>query len=471
MKRSKQHKKQSIIHQSYRISITEGAFAQVYGNLAQIGSSFITKLMVILGASPMHYSLLSAIGQVSAIWQPLGVALTHKLNQRKHACVWTTAVGRFLTFFLGLSLLFPNTQQGIWFVLVLLFFSAGFQAIGANIWIAWVSDLIPLSIRGRFFSRRNQILISVGLIVSYILSFHVDLFEANKGGFKQFYIDLLGAGSFFTVQNQAWFLAGIFVFATLIGLFGLTILAKQPERPMQKGTNQGLRSRYREPFKDKNFRLLLVFGMWWMLAIGIGSPFWGPYMMKKLTMSLFEMQLYSTLHMVSSLLSFQFWGKFIDRFGNKSAMKICVVLGGLNPLFWLFTSAGNYNILWFEGIISGFMWAGTGIITTNFVLSIAQKGKQQVYSGVYAALTGSAMMLSTLASGIFYPGTLDVGFRVLEPEQVIFGIGGFMRWLSFIPLLFVVEKRGISLRKAFSVSLLYVLERINCYWENILKRG
>jgi len=64
-----------------------------------------------------------------------------------------------------------------------------------------------------------------------------------------------------------------------------------------------------------------------------------------------------------------------------------------------------------------------------------------------------------------------VGFRVLEPEQVIFGIGGFMRWLSFIPLLFVVEKRGISLRKAFSVSLLYVLERINCYWENILKRG
>jgi MFS family permease len=299
----------------------------------------------------------------------------------------------------------------------------------------------------------------------------VDLFEANNGGFKQFYMDLLGAGAFFTPQNQAWLLAGIFVFATLIGLLGLTILAKQPERPMQKGTNQGLRSRYREPFKDKNFRLLLVFGIWWMLAIGIGSPFWGPYMMKKLTMSLFEMQLYSTLHMVSSLLSFQFWGKFIDRFGNKSAMKICVVLGGLNPLFWLFTSAGNYNILWFEGIISGFMWAGTGIITTNFVLSIAQKGKQQVYSGVYAALTGSAMMLSTLASGIFYPGTLDVGFRVLEPEQVIFGIGGFTRWLSFIPLLFVVEKRSVPLSKALATSILYVKQRVICYWLDLFKKG
>lgn len=473
MENAKKHRARlnGTIRKTYRVSILEGIFAQVYGNLAQIGSSFITKLMVILGASPMHYSLLSALGQVSAVWQPLGVAFTHHLKQRKMACVWITAIGRFLTFFLGLSLLFPVQQHGIWVALVLLFFSAGFQAMGANIWIAWVSDLIPLSIRGRFFSRRNQILISVGLVVSYVLSYHVDLFEPNKGGFKLFYLKLLNAQAFFTPQHQSWFLAGIFVFATLIGIVGLFVLARQPERPMREAETQNLRARYREPFKDKNFRLLLVFGIWWMLAIGVGSPFWGPFMLKKLSMSLLEMQLYSSLHMFSSLLSFNFWGRFIDRFGNKSAMKICVLLGGLNPMFWLFASAGNYHILWFEGVISGFMWAGTGVITTNFVLSIAAKGKQQVYSGVYAALTGSAMMLSTLASGIFFPGTKDIGIRILQPEQVIFGIGGILRWFSLIPLLFVVENRGTPLRKALSTSLLYAVQRVNCYWQSRFKRG
>ncbi len=460
----------SLIRRAYRTSITEGAFAQVYGNLAQIGSSFITKLMVILGASPLHYSLLSAFGQVSAIWQPLGVALTHKLKTRKMACVWITAAGRFLTLFLGLALLFRMPQQGIIYVLALMFFSAGLQAMGANLWIAWISDLIPLSIRGRFFSRRNQILLSIGLAVSYVLSFHVDLFDGAKGGFKQFYLDMLGAESFFSPHNQAWFLAGIYVFATLIGLLGLIILARQPERPLRHQEAQGLRARYREPFKDKNFRLLLLFGMWWMLAVGVGSPFWGPYMLKKLSMSLFEMQLYGTLHTAASLLSFNFWGRFIDRFGNKSAMKICVALGGLNPMFWLFTSAGNYGILWLEGVVSGFMWAGTGIITTNFVLSIATRGKEQVYSGLYAALTGTAMMLSTLASGIFYPGSLDLGIRLLEPEQVTFGIGGLMRWLSFIPLLFVVERRSTPLRKALAASLLYVKEQVICYWQELVKR-
>ena len=34
---------------AYRVSILEGIFAQIYGGLATIGSSFITKFMVLLG--------------------------------------------------------------------------------------------------------------------------------------------------------------------------------------------------------------------------------------------------------------------------------------------------------------------------------------------------------------------------------------------------------------------------------------
>lgn len=69
-----------------------------------------------------------------------------------------------------------------------------------------------------------------------------------------------------------------------------------------------------------------------MFAIGVGSPFWGPFMMKKLSMSLFEIQIYNTISVFSSLLSYPFWGRFIDKNGNKTAMQICIVLGGLNPM-------------------------------------------------------------------------------------------------------------------------------------------
>ncbi len=433
-------RRQFTVVRAYRISIIEGIFAQIYGGLATIGSSFITKFMVLLGASPVQFSILSALGQVSALFQPLGVALMHRLKKRKKVCVLVTAAGRFLSFFIGAALLFHNPQHGIVFVLGLLFISASLQAIGANIWIAWVSELIPVGIRGRFFARRNQLLALAGLVVGYIFSFCVDLFEKKGGILNGFASQFLDPEKFFTPRNQALFLAGIFVFAAAMGMFGLFMLTKQPDRKRSLQQRIALKQKYLEPFHNKNFRLLLAFGVWWMLAIGVGSAFWGPFMLKKLHMSMFQMQLYGTLHMISSLLSYAFWGKFIDRYGNKTAMIICVLLGGLNPMFWLTMTAENYSMLWVEAMISGFMWAGSGIVTTNFVLSIAGKGREQTYSALYGSIAGVSMMISTLLSGVFFPGKLDIGLRILEPEQVVFGVGGILRWLAIIPLLSVREK-------------------------------
>lgn len=431
---------QHTVLRAYRISIFEGVFAQIYGGLANIGSSFLTKFMVLLGASPLHFSVLSALGQLSALFQPLGVVLMHRLRQRKKVCIVVTAAGRFLSLFIGASLLFREPAQGILFALALLFVSAGLQAVGGNIWIAWVSDLIPLGIRGRFFAQRNQILVLAGLVVGYTLSFCTDLFEKGGGALQGWFAGWLDPQSFFTPAHQAYFLAGIFVFATVLGFIGLGILSRQPDRKLPLQRRFALREEFAEPLRNKNFRLLLAFGIWWMLAIGVGSAFWGPFMLKKLQMSMFQMQLYGTLHMASSLLAYSFWGRFIDRYGNKTAMLICVGLGGLNPMFWLTMTPDNYAILWFEALISGFMWAGNGVVTTNFVLAIAGKGREQVYSALYGAVAGVSMMVSTLLTGVFFPSQLELGARVLEPEQVVFGIGGILRWLSFIPLLAVREK-------------------------------
>jgi len=441
----KEHKAQQksfTVFRTYRISVIEGVFAQIYGNLANIGSNFITKFMVILGASPLQFSILSALGQVAAVFQPLGVALMQRLKRRKRVCVAVTAAGRFLSFFLGAALLFSSSQAGIVFLLALLFVSAGLQAVGGNIWIAWVSDLIPIGIRGRFFARRNQILVFSGMVVGYILSYFTDLFEKGGGALRNLASQWVDPDILFTPRNQAWWLAGIFVFAGIMGFISLAILSRQPDRKRSLQQQMSLRRKFSEPFRDRNFRMLLAFGVWWMLAIGVGSAFWGPFMLKKLNMGLFQMQLYGSLHMGSSLLSYSFWGRFIDRWGNKRAMFICVLLGGLNPMLWLFMTPANYSILWLEGLLSGFMWAGNGVVTTNFVLAIAGKGREQTYSALYGAVGGVAMMASTLLTGAFFPGALRIGARLLEPEQVIFGVGGILRWLSLVPLLAVKEKRG-----------------------------
>jgi hypothetical protein len=127
-------------------------------------------------------------------------------------------------------------------------------------------------------------------------------------------------------------------------------------------------------------------------------------------------------------------------------MTLCILISGINPLLWLFMTADQYAIIWVEALISGFMWAGAGIVSTNFVLSIAPKNSEQVYSGIYGAFSGLGMMVTTLLSGFLFPKSITVLGHFLEPEQVIFGIGGVLRWTTLIPLAFVAEAKAKSLR-------------------------
>ncbi|MBN2829072.1 MAG: MFS transporter [Candidatus Cloacimonetes bacterium] len=447
-----------MIRKTLRISIIEGIFAQVYGTLSAIGSSFITKLLIMLQATPMHFSLLSAIGQISAVFQPIGIALTYKLSHRKRACIAVSAVGRFLTFFLGLSFRFVLPEQGIWFVLILLFFSATLSSIGGNIWIAWISNIVPLNFRGRFFAKRNQYLLIAGLLAGYIVSFTVGLFDIELKGLQLLFMNATGLRHLFQPEKQGLFISWVFVVATALSLLGLFILSKQPEKPAIIRT-ESLRQIYLKPFKDKNFRKLLLYGVWWMLSIGIGSAFWGPFMLQKLNMTLFDMQIYGSIHVFASLMSFKFWGRFIDFNGNKTAMKICIIISGINPLLWLFMTADHHAVIWVEALISGFMWAGAGIVSTNFVLSIAPKNHEQVYSGIYGAFSGFGMMFTTLLTGILFPKSITIGGLFLEPEQVIFGIGGVLRWTTLIPLAFVVEAKSKSL-KSVGMNLRDTLTRL-----------
>jgi MFS family permease len=434
-----------LIRKTLRISIIEGIFAQVYGTLSAIGSSMITKLLIMLQATPLHFSLLSAIGQVAAVFQPIGIALTYKLSHRKRTCIAVSALGRFLTFFLGVGFWFVLPEHGIWFVLALLLVSSALTSIGGNIWIAWISNIVPLNFRGRFFAKRNQYLLVAGLLAGYLVSFTTELFELDLKGLQLMFMNATGLRHLFKPEDQGNFISWVFIVATSLSLFGLFILSKQPEKPAIIRT-EPLRSIYLKPFKDKNFRKLILYGVWWMLSIGIGSAFWGPFMLQKLHMTLFEMQIYGSIHVFSSLVSFRFWGRFIDHNGNKTAMTLCILISGINPLLWLFMTADQYAIIWVEALISGFMWAGAGIVSTNFVLSIAPKNSEQVYSGIYGAFSGLGMMVTTLLSGFLFPKSITVLGHFLEPEQVIFGIGGVLRWTTLIPLAFVAEAKAKSLR-------------------------
>ncbi len=448
--------KDPVIKKTVNISYIDGSFAQVFASLASSGSVFLTKLLVFLNGSPIHFGLYSAIGQLSQIFQIVGVILTKELKSRKKLVVQFALWGRLLVIFFGFIPFFFSGKSAIYIFLSIFLISNIFQTISANMWIAWISDMIPLQIRGRFFSKRSQLLMVVGLLTGYIFSLLFDFFTKNGGSFFKNFSDL-------KFNPISFIFLFIFTFASLMGIIGIIVLQKQPEKEKDI-EKESIKDFLTEPFKDKNFIRFLIYNIWWMVAVGVGSPFWQPFMLKNLKMSLFEVQIYGTISTISALYFLKPWGLFIDRFGNKTAMRFALVLGSINPFVWVFATEKIKWIIYFEAFTSGMMWSGANIVATNFVLSIAPDKKRQIYTAIQGTVSGLAMMFSMLMSSFFIPKPLNFFNFNITGEQILFALTGILRLTTEIPLTFVKEKSGKSARYA----MIYLQQSLKVRLENLI---
>ena len=459
--------KEIDLKKTMRISVVEGMFAQFHSSLTGIGSNFVTKAAVMLNANPVQFSILTGITQLCQFFQLYAVFHNKDIESRKKPCVMFAFWGRLLSLFIGFSFVIINPQLSFIFFLGLLFLSATLQSISGNMWIAWMSDLIPKKIRGRFFSKRMQIHLLCGFLIGYLFSFLIDLFEIEPGDRLYTYMEKFNILGFFSIEHLPLGLSIVFIIGASLGLYGLSILNRQPERVIKRAVQSDFS--LLEPLRNPDFLKLLRFGLWWMFAIGIGAAFWGPFMLKVLKLSLVQLQLYGMLQTLGMLISFRFWGQFIDKFGNKTAMKICVFIGAINPCLWLFFTETSYSLIWVEGFSSGIMWSGANLVTFNFVLSVAPRGKEQHWSALYSALSGLMMMATILLSGFLYPPPLIIGNLNLHPEQVLFGITGILRLSAEIPLYFVNEPRAVSLRKTIIYAPEYVMAKIIKFKDMVFK--
>lgn len=422
---SKTERRSSELRETFRISITEGVFSQVYSSLAGPGSVFLTKLLVMLGASAVQFSILTATGQIFLVLMPLGALVTRKLTLHRSVTVKWAVAGRALTPLLGVMPLLFSDRISLTAVLAVFALSTALLSVSANIWAGWMARMVPLRIRGRFFAKRNAVLISFGLSAAFLMGLLVDSLNDDPAA-------------------QRLVMTGLFLIAGIIGLIGLKILSRQPEKPVEKVDLPALRM-FAEPFSDKNFRKLCVFGGWWMLAVGIGAPFWQPFMIEVLRMGVSGILLYGMTSTIGSILTLKYWGRFIDRYGNIAAMKLAICIGTVVPLIWLFATPDSLWIVFAEALISGSMWGCVGIVTANLVLAVAPEEKAQIYSGIYGACCGCGLIITMLASGIFMPAPLQIAGLSLHPMQVLFLITAFARFSALIPLSRVKEPNAVPL--------------------------
>ena len=161
-----------------------------------------------------------------------------------------------------------------------------------------------------------------------------------------------------------------------------------------------------QPFRDENFKKLIVFMCSWNFSVNLAGPFFMVYMLKRLGLS---MSFIIGLSIVSQIMNFLFlkiWGKYTDRFSNKSVLAISGPLFMLSILAWTFTTMPEKYFLTIPlliiiHIVMGLASAGISLATGNISLKLAPKGQATAYLATNTIANSIAAGIAPILGGKF----------------------------------------------------------------------
>ena len=378
---------ESQVQSALKTIIKDGVASQAMGILT--GGAFLVAFAVKLGASNLVIGLLAAIGPLAQLLQLPSIFIVEKIRNRRLITVVAAALSRLCWLIIALSPFIFPAKIAITILLVLLAAVSAFGAVSGCSWNSWMRDLIPENVMGSFFSKRMRISTGVGIALSIIAALYLDFWK------KQFASHELAGYSI------------LFFIGFAAGILGVFFLAKTPEIRMPRVQERAKIFKLLSlPFKDENFRKLIAFMCSWNFAVNLAGPFFMVYMLKRLGLS---MSFIIGLSIVSQVMNFVFlkiWGRYTDRFSNKSVLAISGPLFIISILAWTFTTMPEKYFLTIPlliiiHVVMGLSSAGVSLASGNISLKLAPKGQATVYLAANTIMNSIAAGIAPILGGIF----------------------------------------------------------------------
>ncbi len=395
------------------------------------GGPFLVAFALKLGASNLVIGLLAAIPPLAQLLQIPSVYLVEKMRNRRTISFSTSTGGRVLWLFIALiPFLFPK-EASLNFLIVAIMLNSAFSAVSNCSWNSWMRDLVPQDRLGAFFSRRMSLSMGLSIALSLASAFYIDYWKKQFPNFELYGYSILFA---------AGFIAG------MIGVYFISTIPEPRIGPIEEKKN--LFTLFLQPFKDSNFKQLIMFLGSWNFAVNLAAPFFTVYMLKRLQLDLSVIIAFTVLSQIMNLVFLRLWGNFSDRFSNKS------VLGVSGPLFmgciiaFAFTTMPEKHILTIPllvviHILMGISTAGVTLASGNIGLKLAPKGQATAYLAannlVNSLAAGIAPVLGGKFVDFFAERQLSLVFKWTSPgRDLAFDTLNFQHWDFFFLFAFLI---------------------------------
>ncbi len=364
---------------SLQASLFEGATAEVFAACA--GGGVLTAWALYLGASPLAIGLLGALPIACNVLNLPAAWLTHVVGRKRLAVV---AVGASRLVYLPL-VAFPflslTDALRLRVFIGLVAAAAILAVVGNNAWIAWMGDLVPASVRGRFFGRRTMFLTLAGATTS------------------------LGAGLVLDgLSPHGWkgeTLAGLAAVACLSGLASIWLLRHQHE-PAPVNANPGHVgwAALGACLGDPAVRPFLWYQLAWHAAVASVAGFLSFHMLVNLRMGFTVVAAHGVAVAVVRVVAAPLWGRAVDRLGARPVLVLCSFGVAAVPAIWLLPTPERLWPIALEALVSGVLWGGHGIASVDLSVALAPRGVRPFYLAAFATAGGLGFASASILAGL-----------------------------------------------------------------------
>ncbi|MCP3144898.1 MFS transporter [Pyxidicoccus xibeiensis] len=389
-------------------SVVEGMFAEVFTACA--GATVLTAWAIALQLGPFLVGVMTALPFFAQFVQFPAAWLTSTFGHRRVALT-SVCLSRLVMLplavlpWLGLSF---HSQQ------VLLLAVAGASAllgvVGNNAWVAWMGELVPRSVRGRFFGRRTALTTLAGTLASLTAGLLMDRLRAPAG--VGLGLPLLALG------------------ACAMGVVTTLLMAAQHD-PAPPGTTPRLELKGALiPLKDPLARRVLHYQVAWNAAVGVSAPFFALHSLQNLKMTFVIMALHAAAVAGMRILTAPLWGRVIDKVGAQPVLMACSLGISVIPVLWLLPSAGTLWPLLFDVVLAGALWSGHGLAIFALPLAVAPRKGRPFYLAAFATAGGLAYSAAAAVGGAIaaaLPAQFVLGNHVWVNLHVLFVLSSVAR--------------------------------------------
>ncbi|MET0405457.1 MAG: MFS transporter [Cystobacter sp.] len=417
------------LRQSLRASVAEGIVAEIV--TAGAGSTALTAWALALGLGPFQVGMMTALPFFAQFVQFPAAWLTSTFGHRRMALT-VVLISRLMMLALCALPWLPLSGVGQQHLLLSV---AGLWAvlgvIGNNAWVAWMGELVPEPIRGRFFGRRTALCTLSNLIASLVAGVVMDRLRPETG--VGMALPLLAAVS------------------CVAGIVCTVLMARQHDpSPLVAREKPKLDLRVAlVPLRDERARRVLVYQVFWNAAVGLSAPFFTFYMLQNLKMSFLLMSVQLSAVAAMRMLAAPMWGRLIDKLGAQPVVVLCSLTLSVVPLVWLFPTSTFLWPLILDAVLAGVLWGGHNLAIFALPLAVAPRQGRPFYLAAFATAAGLAYALaSSVGGGIAsqIPTEFTLGGRVWANLQVLFVLSSVARLCSAMLALRIREPgvRGVE---------------------------